>query len=163
MRSISFAAAITALLTLATSIPAQTPAPSAGPTLPADLGALETSLRETERAFAATMAKRDLAGFASFLAEDTVFVGGTVRRGKAAVVEGWSRFFEGKEAPFSWEPATAVVGASGTLGLTSGPVYDPDGTRSGTFTSTWRREKDGSWKIVLDSGCPPCDCGKKTP
>jgi len=56
-----------------------------------------------------------------------------------------------------------VVLASGTLGLTSGPVYEPDGKRSGTFTSTWRREADGGWKIVLDKGCPPCDCGTKTP
>lgn len=152
-------ATLFAALPLAAAQPAPAPATPPAPAI----AELETSLRETERAFAATMAKRDLAGFASFLAEDTVFVGGTVRRGKAAVVEGWSRFFEGKEAPFSWEPATAVVGASGTLGLTSGPVYDPDGTRSGTFTSTWRREKDGSWKIVLDTGCPPCDCGKKTP
>lgn len=152
-------ATLFAALPLAAAQPAPAPATPPAPAI----AELETSLRETERAFAATMAKRDLAGFASFLAEDTVFVGGTVRRGKAAVVEGWSRFFEGKEAPFSWEPATAVVGASGTLGLTSGPVYDPDGTRSGTFTSTWRREQDGSWKIVLDTGCPPCDCGKKTP
>ncbi|QQR73903.1 MAG: nuclear transport factor 2 family protein [Holophagales bacterium] len=150
-------ATLFAALPLAAAQPAPAPATPPAPAI----AELETSLRETERAFAATMAKRDLAGFASFLAEDTVFVGGTVRRGKAAVVEGWSRFFEGKEAPFSWEPATAVVGASGTLGLTSGPVYDPDGTRSGTFTSTWRREKDGSWKIVLDTGCPPCDCGAK--
>lgn len=150
-------ATLFAALPLAAAQPAPAPATPPAPAI----AELETSLRETERAFAATMAKRDLAGFASFLAEDTVFVGGTVRRGKAAVVEGWSRFFEGKEAPFSWEPATAVVGASGTLGLTSGPVYDPDGTRSGTFTSTWRREKDGSWKIVLDSGCPLCDCGAK--
>ena len=160
MRRVS-TSTLLAILFAALPLAAAQPAP-ATPPAPA-IAELETSLRETERAFAATMAKRDLAGFASFLAEDTVFVGGTVRRGKAAVVEGWSRFFEGKEAPFSWEPATAVVGASGTLGLTSGPVYDPDGTRSGTFTSTWRREKDGSWKIVLDTGCPPCDCGKKTP
>lgn len=154
-----FASLFVAALPLAAAQPAPTPAASQTPAI----AELETSLRETERAFAATMAKRDLAGFASFLAEDTVFVGGTVRRGKAAVIEGWSRFFEGKEAPFSWEPATAVVSASGTLGLTSGPVYEPDGTRSGTFTSTWRREKDGSWKIVLDTGCPPCDCGQKKP
>ena len=60
---------------------------------------------------------------------------------------------------FSWAPAEVEVLDSGTLAMTSGPVYDPSGTRTGTFTSVWRAEKDGSWKIVLDKGCPPCDCG----
>jgi ketosteroid isomerase-like protein len=27
----------------------------------------------------------------------------------------------------------------------------------GTFTSIWRRESDGRWRIVFDKGCPPCD------
>lgn len=157
----SFRILFAALLTLAPALAAETPAPPPATPLSPAQSALESALRETERAFAATMAKRDLAAFASYLAEETVFVGATVRRGKAAVVEGWSRYFEAKEAPFAWEPETAVVLASGTLGMTSGPVYAPDGTRTGTFTSTWRREGDGSWKIVLDTGCPPCDCGGK--
>ena len=53
--------------------------------------------------------------------------------------------------------------ADGTLGMTSGPVYDPAGQRIGTFNSVWRRGKDGSWKIVFDKGCPPCDCGGAKP
>jgi ketosteroid isomerase-like protein len=48
--------------------------------------------------------------------------------------------------------------ASGTLALSSGPVYDPDGKRAGTFNSTWRKEADGRWRVVFDKGCPPCDC-----
>jgi len=49
---------------------------------------------------------------------------------------------------------------SGTLAMSSGPVYDPEGKRIGTFNSVWRREPDGSWKIVLDKGCPPCESSK---
>jgi ketosteroid isomerase-like protein len=40
--------------------------------------------------------------------------------------------------------------------MTSGPVYDETGKRTGTFNSVWRREKDGQWRIVFDIGCPPC-------
>jgi hypothetical protein len=47
---------------------------------------------------------------------------------------------------------------SGTLALSTGPVFDPQGKRTGTFTSTWKLEKDGEWRVVLDSGCPPCSC-----
>jgi ketosteroid isomerase-like protein len=120
---------------------------------------LAAGLRATEEAFAQTMADRDHAAFATFLAEETVFFGGEGEiRGEAAVAAAWKPFFDGPSAPFSWQPDTAVVLDSGTNGLTSGPVSAPDGTRVGTFNSVWRRGPDGSWKIVFDRGCPDCDC-----
>jgi ketosteroid isomerase-like protein len=116
-------------------------------------------LRATEKAFARTMADRDHAAFASFLAEEAVFFGreGEIR-GAPAVAAAWEPFFAGPDAPFSWQPDTATVLESGTLGLTSGPVFAPDGRRIGTFNSVWRREPDGTWRIVFDRGCPDCDC-----
>lgn len=117
------------------------------------------TVRERERAFAKTMADRDLAAFEAFLADEAIFLSGnTPLRGRAAVVAGWKKFYEGPSAPFSWEPETVEVIDSGSLALSRGPVFDPSGRRVGTFTSTWRREPDGVWKIVLDSGCPPCPC-----
>ena len=55
------------------------------------------------------------------------------------------------------------VVASGTLAFSTGPVFDPEGKRTGTFNSTWRLEKDGEWRVVLDSGCPPCQLPLKEP
>lgn len=119
---------------------------------------LKEQVRMAETAFAKTMADRDHAAFVSFLAGEAIFVGRSARRGKAQVAEGWRPFFEAKAAPFSWAPEAVEVLDSGTLALSSGPVFDPTGKRSGTFNSVWRREKDGRWRIVLDNGCPPCDC-----
>jgi ketosteroid isomerase-like protein len=125
---------------------------------------LKAEVRATETAFAKTMADRDLAAFGRFLAEETVFLSDKkALHGKAAVIEGWKRFFEGKEAPFSWQPADVEVVASGTLAITKGPVFDPKGARVGTFVSTWRLEKDGQWRIVLDTGCPDCECPASKP
>jgi ketosteroid isomerase-like protein len=119
---------------------------------------LAEQVRQTEIAFAKTMADRDHAGFASFLADETIFFGpGRLQRGKQAVADAWKRFYEGP-VPFSWRPDQAVVLDSGQIGYTSGPVFDPAGKRIGTFNSVWRREADGRWKIVVDNGCPPCDC-----
>ena len=116
---------------------------------------LVAQVRAAEQAFAGAMAKRDLDSFASHLAEEALFFGTKdVLRGKAAVVAGWKRYFEGATAPFSWEPQTVEVLASGTLGLTSGPVRNPEGKQIGTFSSIWRREADGRWKVVFDKGCP---------
>jgi ketosteroid isomerase-like protein len=115
-------------------------------------------VRAREQAFAKTMADRDHAAFAGFVSEEAVFVGRTVRRGRREVAEGWKPYFEGARVPFSWQPETVEVLDSGTLALSRGPVFDEQGKRTGTFTSTWRREPDGEWRVVLDSGCPPCAC-----
>jgi len=124
---------------------------------------LKEEVRRTEAAFAKTMADRDHAAFASFLADETVFFGQGVLRGKAAVAAAWKRFYDGAAAPFSWAPESAEVLDSGELGFTSGPVFDPSGKRVGTFNSVWRKQKDGRWRIVFDKGCPPCDCGQPKP
>src|SRR5207247_2178443 len=121
--------------------------------------ALANQVRETERAFARTMADRNHAAFVSFLSDEAVFVNQTQpMRGKQTIGEGWKAFYESPQPPFSWESELVEVLDSGTLALSSGPVRDPQGRRVGTFNSIWRREAGGSWKIVFDKGCPPCDC-----
>jgi ketosteroid isomerase-like protein len=120
--------------------------------------ALAARVRAREVAFAKTMADRDHAAFATFVAEEALFMGRVVLRGRKAVAEGWKPYFEGPKAPFSWQPDRVEVVLSGTLAFSTGPVFDPAGKRTGTFNSTWRLEKDGEWRVVLDSGCPPCSC-----
>ena len=106
-----------------------------------------------EIAFARTMADRDVEAFATFISDEAVFFNGNEPlRGKAAVVDAWSRFFESPAAPFSWHPDVVVVLDSGTLALSSGPVYAADGTEGGRFNSIWRREPDGVWRVVFDKG-----------
>jgi ketosteroid isomerase-like protein len=116
----------------------------------------------TERAFAKTMADRDFAAFTTFLSEEAVFfTAKTPLRGKAQVAAAWKRFFEAKEPPFSWEPVDAQVLDSGTLALSTGPVRDPAGKQFAIFTSVWRQEAPGTWRIVLDKGEDYCDCAAR--
>jgi ketosteroid isomerase-like protein len=133
---------VTSILGLSVSLVAQAP------------GAARNEVLAAERAFAKTMADRSLGAFATFVADDAVFFSGPEpRRGKAQVVEWWSRFFvAGTPAPFSWEPDQVEVLASGTLAWSTGPVHDPQGRAVGRFNSIWRREPDGNWRIVFDKG-----------
>jgi len=133
---------------------------AAGSTFAAeDLAALAAQVREAERAFAKTMADRDHPAFGSFVSEEALFFGRQeVLRGRTKVMEGWKKYYEGKEAPFSWEPDQVEVLESGALALSSGPVRDPQGKPIGTFSSIWRREADGRWRVIFDKGCPPCRC-----
>lgn len=144
------------LAALAGACAAPAPRPDA-----ATHAALSREVADTERAFAATMAARDLDAFRRFLSAEAVFFSGPEPlRGPEAISAHWARFFDAPQAPFSWAPAEVQVLDSGTLALSSGPVHDPQGRLAGTFTSIWRREGDGSWRIVFDKGGPACEAAR---
>ena len=126
-----------------------------------DLATLKQQVIAAERGFAKTMADRNHAAFASFLADETIFFTSTsALRGKQAVVDHWKRFYERPDAPFSWEPKDVEVLDSGTLALSAGPVRDPNGKHVANFQSIWRLEAPGVWKVIFDRGNDQCDCPK---
>jgi len=56
----------------------------------------------------------------------------------------------------TWEPSGGSVGKSGDLGYTYG-VYslkpkNQDTVFYGTYVSVWKRQEDGKWKFVLETG-----------
>jgi ketosteroid isomerase-like protein len=108
-----------------------------------------------ERAFARTMAERDFAAFGRYVAADCVFFSGSMPlRGRAAVLAAWKPFFDGAQAPFSWEPDQVEVLASGDLALSTGLVKDPAGAVSARFNTIWQRQADGRWLVIFDKGGP---------
>lgn len=118
---------------------------------------LEQQVRETEQAFARTMAERDFTGFKAFLSEEAIFLSGDKPlRGKEIVAARWQGFFQEPDAPFSWRPETVVVLESGSVALSTGPVFDQNGKQISAFTSTWRLEEPGVWRIVFDKGDKVC-------
>lgn len=122
---------------------------------------LKQQVTETERAFAATMKARDHAAFTSFLSDEAVFFSGPKPlHGKDAVAKAWKAFYDKPEAPFSWEPDEVEVLASGNLAISGGPVYDPKGKLIARFSSIWRLEAPGKWRVVFDRGSDVCDCKK---
>lgn len=56
----------------------------------------------------------------------------------------------------TWEPSAAQVAGSGDLGYSYG-IYNlklRDTTVKGTYVSIWKKQNDGKWKFVLDTGNP---------
>jgi ketosteroid isomerase-like protein len=88
------------------------------------------------------------------------FSGTTALRGRQTVADTWKPYYEQTDAPFSWRPELVEVLDSGTLALSSGPVFDPDGKQVATFNSIWRLEAPGQWRIVFDKGSAACDCSQ---
>jgi ketosteroid isomerase-like protein len=112
------------------------------------------ALVEMEHAFAkaaATKGTRD--AFLEFLADDgIIFQPGPVNGKK----------FWGERQPrkglLSWEPIFADVSRAGDLGYTTGPwEFRPNGPDDqpvafGQYFTIWKKQRDGSWKTVLDRG-----------
>jgi len=121
-----------------------------------DLAVAERQVQTHESDFARAMAERNFAAFQALLSEEAVFLpttrGAEALRGKAKVAEGWKPWFDGP-APFSWAPEKIEVLDSGTLALSTGPVYDPRGRQIATFTTIWRKEGPARWRVIFDRGC----------
>jgi ketosteroid isomerase-like protein len=58
------------------------------------------------------------------------------------------------QVTFSWSPLDADVSESGELGYTYGTyAYQTiDSLYEGTYVSVWKKDGNGDWKYVLDSG-----------
>jgi len=99
------------------------------------------------------------AGFASWFAEDGVALGNGQPPviGKVAIEK--SANWSAKDYQLTWTPTDAQMGPSGDMGYTwghfEGRSKDASGNpvlTSGRYMTIWRKQADGSWKVVLDAG-----------
>lgn len=123
----------------------------------AELETIAAQVTAAETAFAASMADRRIEKFADFVAEDAVFRGSVLRVGRANVVDAWRAFFAKPQAPFSWSPDAVTVAADGRSAISTGPVRTPDGRVVSRFTSLWRHDADGHWRVFADQGVDACE------
>jgi ketosteroid isomerase-like protein len=114
-------------------------------------------LIKLEADFAKAVAERGHAAFVDYFAEDGVELddGGGIS----------SRDTIGKQPPWpegtslTWTPVKADMAASGDLGYTFGNYIFKSKNKEGKivasygkYMSVWKRQKDGSWKVVVDMG-----------
>jgi len=65
-----------------------------------------------------------------------------------------------KDLQLVWEPRYGDVSASGDIGYLTGPVRNVRASRDGgrprhsNYMSIWKRQRDGSFKVVMDVGIP---------
>ena len=125
------------------------------------LAELAEQVRTTEITFAKTLASRDVKAFTRMIAPDAIWLAVVPLRGPAQVLTRWQKYFDSPQPPFSWAPELVEVQDGGKLALSTGPVTNAAGKRVGTYTSIWRREESGEWRLIFDRGCPYCDCDEK--
>ena len=109
-----------------------------------------------ETAFCAMAKEKGIeAAFLAFAADDAVICRTTkVYKGK----EGIKKYYSNKDKndQLTWKPGYVGVSESADMGYTYGE-YDFSGIRAGNtitdhgvFHTVWKKQKDGSWKFVVD-------------
>lgn len=137
---------------------ASIPASAAPLPTDADLAAAAAEVRAAEIAFAKTMADRDINRFIEFVAEDAVFNGNQPHIGRTAVALAWHGYFETPRAPFSWAPDAVAASADGRHAVSTGLARDRAGKVISRFTTLWRKDDDGHWRVIVDQGVDAPDC-----
>ena len=148
-------ATATALLLAATFLAAHEPAAAV------DLEATKRAIRIADLEMAKAVSDRNLEKFNTLIADDAVFFGRDVSRGREAVAKAWLPLFTDASMFLKWQPNEVHVSASGDLGYSIGTYErmskDPSGrptSATGTYVSIWRKQADGKWRAVLDIGTP---------
>jgi len=132
----------------------------AGCARPMDVAAARAAIQDADRAFNQATAEHRVDGWVQFFASDGAMIrgAGTVT-GLAAIRETMTKAFADTSFKLTWEPTSADVGASGDLGYSIGHYEmrfrDERGSaqvRTGRYLTVWKKQGDGSWKVVQDIG-----------
>jgi len=118
------------------------------------------TLRQLEADFMKATAERGSQGYMSFYADDAAELpnGEDMLQGKENIAKTMG-FLDDKNNHLTWAPVRADMAASGDLGYTYGTYEfrskDKDGkptVEHGKYASIWKKQKDASWKVVMDMG-----------
>ncbi len=118
-------------------------------------------LLAADRAFAQDTAKRRLDGWMDHMADSAVLLQPQPVVGKDAIRAFYLQAFSDPEFSLSWEPTHGEMFPSGDTGYTTGRyelhAKDKQGNRvvrHGSYLTMWRKQPDGSWKVIADGGAP---------
>src|SRR5512144_757946 len=129
---------------------------------PADRAAQEVV--RLDAAWAEAMARGDAEGFRALVAEDAIFAGRTLRRGRDEVWAAWRNFFAEGGPSLRWTPEAGGAAGSGDLAWTTGRSRlerrGADGkpvASDGRYLTVWARDAGGAWRVALDGGLEPAE------
>lgn len=121
----------------------------------------QTPFREmihTEQAFSRmALEKNTRDAFMAFIADDGLLFRPGAVNGKKWMLEHPAPPSD-KRPLLQWQPILGVMAASGDFGYTTGPwesrpdINDEKPSAYGHFVTVWKKQRDGSWKFVVDLG-----------
>ncbi len=125
------------------------------------IGTEPQQLMEADRAFDRAVSVGGAPAWASYFAPNGSMLGDTLPPilGREAIQKAMARSFADSTFSLRWWPTRAEMLIPGVIGYTVGRYnrYKADSTgtlhhETGTYATVWKKQPDGSWKIVLDTG-----------
>ena len=133
----------------------------AAPEAALDTAAETQAIQKVEEAQLAAISSRDEAGSTGPYADDAVFIDdhGNTSRGKDAIASAFKPFLGDPTMKFDYKPGEKMFSKAGDLAYSTAEYTqtytDPKTkkliTSKGTNLSVWKKQDDGSWKLVADS------------
>jgi ketosteroid isomerase-like protein len=118
-------------------------------------------LMQLDRDFEKATAERGVDGWVAYFASNGSMLGDTSQptTGIAAIRAEMEPVFKDSNLSLSWYPTKAEMMIPGVLGYTVGKWETHRKNKEGktlkimgTYSTIWKKQTDGSWKIVLDTG-----------
>jgi ketosteroid isomerase-like protein len=126
-------------------------------------------LMQLDRDFDKATAEKGVDGWVAYFAPNGSMLSDTSKptTGIAEIRAAMKPVFDNSSFSLRWHPTKAEIMIPGVIGYTVGRwerlQKNNEGKwmkSAGTYSTTWKRQPDSSWKIVLDSGVsdgPPVD------
>lgn len=120
-----------------------------------------TLLQQTDIAFDLAVAEHGAEAWASFFAPNGSMIADTSAPilGRSAIRKVMEPIFDTQHVSLRWKPTSAGILIPHNIGYTVGTYIrlwqDQNGKtlkEVGTYTTIWKKQPDGSWKAVLDTG-----------
>jgi ketosteroid isomerase-like protein len=120
-------------------------------------------LMQLDRDFDKATTEKGVDGWVMYFAPNGSMLGDTSQTttGIAAIRAQMEPIFKDSSFSLRWYPTKAELMIPGVIGYTVGRWErrwkNKEGKimkSTGTYSTTWKKQPDGSWKIVLDSGSP---------
>jgi len=129
----------------------------AAPSSQAPSSSLTEAVRQADMSWSEAAASNDVERMLAFYDENGAFLGTTPpTTGSEPLRELWTRYFNMPGYKLSWKAESVEVSAAGDLAYSYGSWEQTvirDGeprTTSGTYLAVWKRQRDGSWKVLAD-------------
>ena len=149
------------LLTCAAMLACAACQKTTAPAAAADTAADTQSIEAVEKTQIDAIGQKYLGGATDLYAADAVFIDGdgSATRGKEAISANFKQFLADPAIKIEYTPGAKTFSSSGDMAYSTAsftetytdPKTKKPVTIKGTNLSVWRKQADGSWKLVADS------------
>ena len=122
-------------------------------TVPLTFAADEAAIREADQAWAKAVAAKSIDQVVSFYDEEIITAGSAMPTvsGLAGIRTMWAGFFAIPKFAITWKVDEVIVLKSGTIAYSKGTWRSVEPNDAGSYLATWRKQRDGQWKVLVDS------------